>query len=117
VEDRGLGEELDERSVTSAWALVDYFKAQAREVYSLLDRSALDARAEALTDWMRRRDTRRVTTRDVCRHNVAGIKTASEARDLFQHVQDLGWGMTVLPGGRGPQTITFVLGGEEATAD
>lgn len=113
AENDHLPEEVDEHSVTCAWALADWYKERAREVYGLLDRSPMDAKAEALLEWMRRKGLRRVTVREICRAQVAGIKTHSEARGVFEHVVDLGRGLVTLEaGGRGRQTVTLHLGGD-----
>jgi putative DNA primase/helicase len=113
AEDDRLPEEVDDHSVTCAWALADWYQARAREVYGLLDRSPMDAKAEALLQWMQRKGLHRATVREICRAQVAGIRAHSEARAVFDHIVDLGRGLIALEvGGRGPQTVTLYLGEE-----
>lgn len=115
VEEPGLGDGIDENSVGRAWAIIDYYKAQAREVYGLLNRSALDGQVEALLAWLRRKGARRISAREACRAGVAGLRTASAAVQVFDHAQDLGWGMKVIDGGRGRQSVSLVLGRESTS--
>ncbi|HLH69442.1 MAG TPA: DUF3987 domain-containing protein [Candidatus Dormibacteraeota bacterium] len=111
AEDDRLPEEVDAHSVTCAWALADWYKERAQEVYGLLDRSPMDAKAEALLRWMQRKGLRRVNLRQVCRAKAAGLQRYSEARSVFDHIVDLGRGLITLEGSQGPQVVTLHVGG------
>ena len=76
-------EEIDEESMAGAWALIHYFKSHARRVYARLRTTRGDERAEHALAWIGKQATQQATARDLLRHHVAGLKTASEARALL----------------------------------
>jgi hypothetical protein len=84
-------EEIDEESVLSAWALVDYFKSHARKVYAQLRTTPADTRAQQVLKWIEKRNGK-ASTRDLLRANVGGIKTASEAKRVIAELVDRAWG-------------------------
>ena len=93
-------EEIDEESMAGAWALIHYFKSHARRVYARLRTTRGDERAEHALAWIGKQATQQATARDLLRHHVAGLKTASEARALLQDLVDRGYGTLTTQGKR-----------------
>jgi Protein of unknown function (DUF3987) len=96
------GEHVDEGSVLGASALVDYFKSQARRVYSRLHLRPEDQRVERVIRWIQGHGGE-CTVRDLLRGNVGGCKRRQEAETLLQELVDRGLGQlrdTPVPGGR-----------------
>ena len=77
-------EVIHEESMAGAWALIHYFKSHARRVYARLRTTREDERAEHALAWIGKQATQQATARDLLRHHVAGLKTASAARALLQ---------------------------------
>jgi hypothetical protein len=95
-------EAVDERSVTAATALIDYFKAHMRRVYARLRATRADQRAETAFRWIQAHGGV-CTVRDLQRQRVAGITRASQAEKLLRDLVDLGAGVLRerrLPSGR-----------------
>ena len=103
------GEAVDEVSTLGAGALVDYFKSHAERVYRQLRVRPDDKRAAALERWIRSHGGQ-CSARDVAKHEVAGIKKASDAGAALRDLQDRGKGR-LTSGRRGG--VGFVLGTEE----
>ncbi len=116
LDDRQLPEDVDERSVAMGWALVDHYKAHAEQVHQLFSRTGDDARGDALVTWMRRHAQNEITARQACRSAAGGIRTASEAAEVFKHLADKGWGRIAQHPNRGGQVIEFHLGLEESVS-
>jgi hypothetical protein len=89
----GAGEgEVDAEDVHGAAKLCDYFRAHGTAVCGRLQQSPEDGRVEDLLRWLRKKNLRRCTPRDICRANLCGIKTASEAQKLLKAAIDRGLG-------------------------
>jgi hypothetical protein len=62
---------------------------------------------------MKRKELQRVTPRELCRHNVCGVKKVSEAVKLLQAAIDRGLGLeegnSRPHSRRGPEVQSFVL--------
>ena len=91
-------EQVDETSVASAWALIDYFKSHTRRVYQRLRTTRDDQRALRALAWIRRQPEKdgqvQVSARDLLTNHVAGVKTSSEAKALLSDLEDRGLGLT-----------------------
>jgi hypothetical protein len=83
--------DIDEESLLSAWALIDYFKSHTRRVYAQLRTTPDDRRAEQARQWIESHGGR-TSARDLLRAGTAGVKTASEAKSLLSHLVDRRWG-------------------------
>ncbi|MBI2823151.1 MAG: DUF3987 domain-containing protein [Planctomycetia bacterium] len=82
---RTIGRECVERALL----LADYFAQHTRRAHQLLHRTADETRAMKVLHWLVRRGGP-CTPRDVQRANVAGIRTASDARKTLDMLVDLG---------------------------
>lgn len=80
-------EEIDEESVVAAGSLIDYFKSHTRRVYPRLRSTVADRHADSARTWIAKHNNQ-ASARDLLRSNVAGIKTASEARKLIADLVD-----------------------------
>jgi hypothetical protein len=108
-------EDVDETSVLGAWALVDYFKSQARRVHRQMHQplraKRLERRAEAVVHWLNSHGGR-CTARDLQKRNVGGIRFVSEADSVLNFLEDSGRGhyeMQETPQGRGSKWKAFIL--------
>jgi hypothetical protein len=109
--------QVDAEDVRRAAQLCEYFKRHLELVYPRLRQSREDKSVDDLVAWMRRKHLQRVTLRDICRANVCGIKTSSDAEKLLQAAIDRGLGEA--DGGdnrqrrrRGPEIQAFLLKGD-----
>jgi len=84
-------EAIDDTSVFSAAALVDYFKSHARIIYHRLHASPEDKRIEAARQWIARHGGD-ATVRDIYTHKVAGCKTTNDAEALVELLVSQGYG-------------------------
>jgi len=84
--------QVDALDVAGAVRLCDYFKAHIRLVYGRLQQSREDRMVDDLLGWMEHKKATRCTVREICRANVCGIKTASEAEKLIKAAIDRGLG-------------------------
>lgn len=101
--------EVDEVSMACGLELVEYFKVHARKVYGQLGRSPADQRALDAVEWIKKRGGK-VKKRDIQMNGVAGCKKASEVDELFQELEDYGFGVVVRERkGRGRPTVYFSL--------
>jgi hypothetical protein len=98
-------EVIEEVSVFGAGALVHYFVSHAVKVYAQLRWTPEDKQVELALAWIRARGGT-VTAREVLAGKVAGVKTASGAKDLLRRLEDHGHG-TVSEGDR--HRVSFTL--------
>ena len=84
-------EDIDDISVLSAAALVDYFKSHARIVYAQLHASPEDKRTKAARQWIVRHGGE-ATVRDLYRYKVAGCTTHKDAEALLELLAGAGYG-------------------------
>jgi hypothetical protein len=106
--------QIDQESVASAWALIDYFKNHARRVYPKLRATQEDRRVEAALTWIRQQEPNShgviiVKVRDVQMHRVGSVKNCEQAKTLLRELEDRGFGWT-RPTSRG--SLVFILKGE-----
>lgn len=99
--------EIDEVSILAAAELVDYFKSHAKKVYEQLSETAEDRKVRAVVKWLKKRDGEMGTHRDLQKSNVAGTKTAEEAKRLIDVIVKRGHAMSNTDE-RGTVTITLV---------
>jgi len=83
--------EIDEISVLSAIALIEYFKNHLRKVYDRFYESDMDRKIKKLIDWMQRH-VNRISYRDCYRNGVAGCKHKKDAEPLFNEFLNRGHG-------------------------
>jgi len=105
-------EQVDALSVASAAALVEYLKSHARRVYRRLRATRDDRLVEAVLKWMQGKGLTRVSARDLCWNEVAGIQTADQAKSLLHLLEDRGYGWVeeVQPERRrGRPSVVFTL--------
>jgi hypothetical protein len=103
-------ESIDEQSVKGAIKLANYFKKHAGMVYKRLQISAEEKRINQALAWLKRHgDT--ATLRDFVTYKVAGCKTSTAARRLFQELEILGHGAitATTPANGGPTSYVFCL--------
>lgn len=102
--------QVDAEDVRRAARLCDYFRAHFSAVYLRLQETGEDRRVNDLVAWLRRKGLKTCTSREICRANVCGIKTASDAEKLLQGAVDRGLGdLESGKGGRRRETPTFTL--------
>jgi hypothetical protein len=106
--------QIDQESVASAWALIDYFKNHARRVYPKLRATPEDRRVEAALTWIRQQEPSShgviiVKVRDVQMHRVGSVKNCEQAKKLLRELEDRGFGWT-RPTSLG--SLVFILKGE-----
>ena len=83
---------VDAEDVRRAVLLCNYFKSHAMAVHGYLRQSEEDKRVEALLAWMKGNSLSEVRPRDISRANVAGVKKASDAKNLMEAAADRGYG-------------------------
>ncbi|HHY65999.1 MAG TPA: DUF3987 domain-containing protein [Alicyclobacillus sp.] len=81
--------EADEETMRRVVLLMDYLKSHARRVYSVLEETPEDKRVRLALEWMKRRGGE-ATSRDIQMYRVAGVKSASEAKELLRRLADRG---------------------------
>lgn len=91
VHDDARDENVDEVSVSSGWALIDYFKSHQKRVLRHLRADPTDRKVDSAIRWIRRRGGE-CTVRDLTRYEVAGIKGSQDARKLISDLVDRGYG-------------------------
>jgi hypothetical protein len=84
-------ENVDERSVLGAAALVHYFQCHARRVYAYLQATPEDKQVMQALKWIEKQGGQ-VTAREVLHHHVAGVKTADDAQYLLERLEKRGYG-------------------------
>jgi hypothetical protein len=105
---------VDEQDVAGAIKLCNYFQAHSRLVYGRLQQTRDDRMVDDLIVWMNNKKAKRCTVREICRSNVCGIKTSSDAEKLIKAAIDRGLGDGEDAGGnrprrRGVEVYTFNL--------
>lgn len=103
-------EDVDEKSVAGAAALISYFKSHTRRVYAKLRCTEEDKQVERTIEWIKEHEGR-VTTRDIITNNVANVKKSSEAKELFELLRDRGLGTVKeeTPSHGGSKSVVFYL--------
>jgi hypothetical protein len=84
-------EAIDDISVFSAAAMVDYCKSHARIVYAQLHASPEDKRVDAARQWIGRHGGE-ATVRDLYTYKVAGCATTHDAEALVELLVSQGYG-------------------------
>jgi hypothetical protein len=104
--------QVDAEDVRRAGRLCAYFLGHARAVYRRLRETVEDRSVDEFLHWLRRRQLGRCTVRELCRSNVAGVKTASAAEALLKAAIDRGLGDWEGAGSAaGKRGTAFVLSG------
>jgi hypothetical protein len=103
--DEAKSEEVDDKSMSGAADLIDYFKSHAKRAYAQLRITPEDKKVLSALEWIRKQGGS-VTAREVLRHHVANVKTSLEAKQLLYQLQNRGHGRIEE---RGKGTVTFTL--------
>jgi Protein of unknown function (DUF3987) len=82
---------IEPESVRGAAELVRYFLSHAERVYPRLRTTEQDKQVEAAVSWIDAHG-RTVSARDLQRHKVGGVKSATEAKALLRRLEDRGYG-------------------------
>ncbi len=110
-------EDVDEVSIRGAVRLVDYFKSQGRKVYASLHSTYEDKQLARAIEFLRKRGGS-ASVREFVTAKVAGSQTSRDAQELFDKLEDAGWGainsVTPPKGGR-PSTIFRLNSATEPT--
>jgi Protein of unknown function (DUF3987) len=85
-------EQVDERSVLGAAALVHYFKSHSRRVYSRLHATPAEQRVIRALHWFEGHGARELTMRELLRAKVGGCTTRHEMELLLEDLVDRGFG-------------------------
>jgi hypothetical protein len=85
---------VDEADMLGADALIEYFTACGRKVWTFLQAGKKHRAMRSLWEWTVRRSGSMgfVTLRDIVRYGAGGCHTTAEARALIQALSDSGWG-------------------------
>jgi Protein of unknown function (DUF3987) len=110
VSGEAQSEDVDDISMLSASALIDYFCSHARRVYSHLHSTKEDKQVVGAIAWIKAQGGR-VTAREVLRNHVGGVKTSRDAKDLLETLADRGYG-EVSPGEK--RSVVFTLFAEKS---
>lgn len=101
---------VDERSVTSAVTLIEYFKSHARRVYARLLAHPEDLQVEEALKWLHKQPGPYVTARQVQQAHVAGLRTSEDAKLLLSKLQQRGYGIVEeVASQRGRPSFRFYL--------
>jgi hypothetical protein len=84
--------QVDGDDVARAVKLCNYFTAHYRAVIQCLNQTSEDKQVEEFIGWLTRKCLSQTTVREMCRANVCGIKTASEAEKLLVAAVERGYG-------------------------
>jgi hypothetical protein len=94
---------IEPESVLGAAELIRYFLSHAERIYPRLRTTEQDKQVEAAVSWIDAHGGR-VSAREVQRHKVAGVKTATQAKALLYTLEDRGYGMVSTAG---PTRVSF----------
>jgi Protein of unknown function (DUF3987) len=94
---------IEPESVRGAAELIRYFLSHAERIYPRLRTTEQDKQVEAAVSWIDAHGGR-VSAREVQRHKVAGVKTATQAKALLYALEDRGYGMVSTAG---PTRVLF----------
>lgn len=94
---------IEPESVLGAAELIRYFLSHAERIYPRLRTTEQDKQVEAAVRWIDAHGGR-VSARDVQRHKVAGVKTATQAKALLFALEDRGYGTISTAG---PTRVSF----------
>ncbi len=94
---------IEPESVLGAAKLIRYFLSHAERIYPRLRTTEQDKQVEAAVSWIDAHGGC-VSARDVQRHKVAGVKTATQAKALLYALADRGYGMVSTAG---PTRVSF----------
>lgn len=103
------GEDVDEISVLSAAAIVEYLKTHTRRVYRRLRSTPDDRMVDAILKWAKAKGLSSFTARHLYTDEVAGIKDANKAESALRLLEDRGYGYVAerKPKGRGRPCRVF----------
>jgi hypothetical protein len=107
---------VEEQSVLGAIKLMDYFKQHTKRVYTRIQISTEEKRIDQACAWLKGHNGT-ATLRDFVTYKVAGCKTSTVARRLFQELEILGRGTITptTPANGGPTSYVFHLKEHKAT--
>jgi hypothetical protein len=94
---------IEPESVRGAAELIRYFLSHTERIYPRLRTTEQDKQVEAAVRWIDAHGGR-VSARDVQRHKVAGVKTATQAKALLFALEDRGYGTISTAG---PTRVSF----------
>ncbi|MHB8158643.1 MAG: DUF3987 domain-containing protein [Desulfocucumaceae bacterium] len=100
---------VESQSMSSAIALIEYYKSHARKVFQWMGEKSEDRSIRKLIAWIQK-NVGQVTARNIVRAGAAGIRSTSEAENLLNALVDRGYGF-FKPGKnlRGKKANIFVL--------
>lgn len=104
-------ENIDEESISSAIALIDFFKSHAKKVYGELRADPAERRLRAAVEWIRKRPGQQASTWEIITAGVAGCNTKASALHLLDCLQKFQWGRihTSRPASGGRPRFIFKL--------
>lgn len=83
---------IDDTSMANGITLIKYFKSHARKVYNALELTSQEKKIIQIHAWIKKTGREEITVRDIQMNHVAGLKTASEIRELLNVAADGGYG-------------------------
>lgn len=92
----GVPPAVTAEDIRAAGNLIHYFRATAQRAWTWLYGAKLLKRYAAILASARRHGARGVTVRDAVRAELAGVRTADDAREVFEELAGLGLGRFVL---------------------
>jgi hypothetical protein len=113
-----IGDRVDEQSVYTAAAIIEYFKSHAQRVYGALYATKEDRQVTGVLEWMRRRKLIRVTVRELTtNYRGNGCKRADEARATIVVLAKCGHGRVEEEANpNGTTSTTFILEKDSAVS-
>ena len=97
---------MSAQTMDAAWSIVECAANHLERAMGDMTERPADARAHQAIAWITKQGGS-CTVRDVVRANLCGIKTASEARSLFEDLADRHLGLLELRKNTGGETATF----------
>jgi hypothetical protein len=95
IREAGVPKGVSAEDIRAAGLLIDYFRATARRAWTWLYDHPVLKQYAAIMAWARRHGVVGVTVREAVRAELAGIRTADDARQAFQELAALGLGRYV----------------------
>lgn len=103
--------EIDGQSAWAAAALCDYFRANGAKAFDQFVGDSARRKAIHLFKWIKQRGGK-TTSAEVLQNRVAGVETATKAREALNELEERGWGKCELTGKR---TVTFTAHSEASS--
>jgi hypothetical protein len=85
---------ISTETIAAAIQCTEYFMGHERHISAVARIDSAEQRDRLVYTWLTRRDLPRATARDIQRSGVAGVKTASLAREIMRSLVDRGWVVT-----------------------